>query len=106
MAENIIQIDSSNLEDILEKVNIIMRQTDYSEQIAREKLVEFNNDHLRVIKFYFGITDKPATKPLKSLNQEIYRQIRTKLDTSIMDYNKKQEIKLQNDIDNNSKIMN
>jgi hypothetical protein len=58
-----------------EKVQMILRQTDYTEEQAREKLKEFNNDSLLVIKNYFGITEKKA--PIaKSKNQEIYRQIR------------------------------
>jgi hypothetical protein len=38
-----------------EKVQMILRQTDYTEEQAREKLKEFNNDSLLVIKNYFGI---------------------------------------------------
>ena len=64
--------------DILEKVNIITRQTDYSEIVAREKLVECYYDHIKVIKNYLGIVDKKEPK-IKSVNQEIYRQLRAKL---------------------------
>ena len=98
----VIEINSSNISEITEKINIIMRQTDYTEEIAKQKMKECDNDHIKVIKNYFGITEKINSKP-KSINQEIYKQIRTKLDASIVDYNKKQEIKLQNEIDNFSK---
>ena len=86
-----------------EQINIIMRQTDYSEEIAREKLIECDNSHIKVIKMYMGITDKPATPStnIKSVNQEIYKQIRYKLNASMQKYNEEQEKKLQKDIDDN-----
>ena len=84
MTENIICID--------EQIQIIMRQTDYSETTAKEKLVENNYDHLTVIKKYFGIPDKKETHiNKKHLNQEIYKQIRFKLDKTMRDYNERSE---------------
>jgi len=80
-----------------------MRQTDYSEEIAREKLLECDNSHIKVIKMYMGITDKPPapSNNIKSVNQEIYKQIRYKLNESMQKYNEEQEKKLQKDIDDN-----
>jgi len=85
--------------DIIEKINIITRQTDYDESIAREKLLENQNDHIKVIKLFMGISEKKIQQP-KSINQEIYKQMREKLDKSIRDFNSKQYEKLKNDIDN------
>ena len=73
-----------------ELVQIILRQTDYTEEIAREKLTEHNNNHISVIKSYLGITEK-KTPPVKSVNQEIYKQMRYKLDDNMRDYNKRKE---------------
>ena len=87
-------------EETLEKVNMILRQTDYNESIAREKLQEANGDHIQVIRQYMGITEKKAPA-IKSVNQEIYRQLRHKMDNSIRDYNKKQQEKLTHEIANN-----
>ena len=61
-----------------EFVKMIMRQTDYTEIIAREKLIENNYDSLLVIKKYMGLDDKPK-ETIKSVNQEIYKQLRYKL---------------------------
>jgi hypothetical protein len=84
MSENLICID--------EKIQIIMRQTDYSEIIAKEKLIENNYDYLTVIKNYFGIPDKKETNiDKKHLNQEIYKQIRFKLDKTMREYNERSE---------------
>jgi hypothetical protein len=71
--------------DIDKKIQKILRQTDFSEDDAREKLKENNFDELKVIKNYFGITEKQHP-PIKSINQEIYKQLRNRLDTSMRDY--------------------
>lgn len=88
-------------ESTQEKINIIIRQTDYTESYAREKLLETNCDHIQVIKNYMGITEKKAPV-VKSVNQEIYRQLRYQMDNSIRDYNKKQQDKLALEIENNN----
>jgi hypothetical protein len=83
-----------------DKIQMIMRQTNYDENTAREKLEEMN-DPIKVIKDFMGIVEKP--KPAtKTLNQEIYRQIRYRLDDSIRDFNKKQDTKLKEEIDKNN----
>ena len=69
-----------------EKVKTVMRQTDYTEEISREKLNEHNGDHLKVIRSYLGITEKKAPV-IKSINQEIYKQFRSRLDDNMRDYN-------------------
>jgi Ribonuclease G/E len=68
-----------------DKIELILRQTDYSSEIAREKLKEYHGDHLQVIKAYLGITEKKAPQ-IYSVNQEIYKQLRRKLDTNMRDY--------------------
>lgn len=75
-------ISSDLIED---KVSIIIRQTDYSYDIAREKLKQFDYNEILVIKDYFGITEKKTTQ-IKSVNQEIYKQLRHHLDSSMRDY--------------------
>lgn len=87
MADNISFIET---EDITNKVQIILRQTNLSEEVAREKLKESGFDHILVIKTFLGITEKKAL-PIKSKNQEIYKQLRYKLDSSIREFNIKKE---------------
>ena len=55
MADNISFVETEKID---ENVQIILRQTDYTEEIAKEKLKEFNYDHLAVIRAYFGIAEK------------------------------------------------
>ena len=85
MTDNISFIETDQMND---KIQIIMRQTNYTEEIAKEKFKEFNYDHISVIKSYFGIPDKKP-QPIKSVNQEIYKQLRYKLDSNMRSYNER-----------------
>lgn len=62
-------------------VEIIRRQTDYSEDEARRLLRENKNDPMVVIKKYMGVykEEKEGVVDAKSKNQEIYKQFRKKL---------------------------
>ena len=51
-------ISFTNNNEIQEKIQMILRQTDYSEEEASNKLKETNYDHISVIKSYLGITEK------------------------------------------------
>jgi hypothetical protein len=75
-------------DDIKNKVEIILRQTDYTEDKAREKLRLFNYDYILVIKDFLGITEKKAPKVI-SVNQEIYKQLRYKMDSSMREHTEK-----------------
>jgi hypothetical protein len=77
---------TSSTINIDEIVQVICRQTDYTEDVAREKLAEHDYNHITVIKSYLGITEK-KTPPVKSVNQEMYKQMRHKLDDNMRDYN-------------------
>ena len=44
--------------EIPEKIQIILRQTNYTEEQANEKLKEYNFDEISVIKSYLGIVEK------------------------------------------------
>lgn len=77
-------------DQIDEKIQKVMRQTDYSEDVAREKLKEHNFDEIATIKAYLGITEKKAL-PVKSVNQEIYKQLRNKLNANMRDYQSRVE---------------
>jgi len=74
-------IESEQLNNL---VQIVLRQTDYKEDVARAKLREHNNDHLAVIRSYLGIAEKKAPC-VKSVNQEIYKQLRQQMHGSGLD---------------------
>ena len=70
-------------------IELIMRQTDYPEEVARIKLEHWKNNYLHVIKEYMNpnFQDKEkAPEPSSTKNQMIYGEIRTFMD----DVNKQQ----------------
>ena len=82
MADNISLVETDQID---EKIQKVMRQTDYSENVAREKLKEYNFDEIATIKANLGITEEKAL-PGKSVNQEIYKQLRSRLNSNMKDY--------------------
>jgi len=68
-------------------IELIMRQTDYTEEVARIKLEYWKNNYLHVIKEYMNpnFQDKLET-PTSTKNQMIYGEIRNFMD----DVNKQQ----------------
>lgn len=85
MGDNISFVDNDLIN---EKLQLVLRQTDYTEEKAIEKLHKFDYNHILVIKDFLGIPLHKDNK-IKSVNQEIYRQIRYKLNNSLNEYNKK-----------------
>jgi len=82
MIDNLSLVETDLIDD---KVQKILRQTDYTEDQARENLKKYGFDEIATIKAYFGITEKKP-QPMKSVNQEIYKQLRYKLDSNQRDY--------------------
>jgi len=89
-------------EDTSNKIDIILRQTDYNVETAKTKLLNANMDHIKVIKDYFGIPEKKETN-VSSVQQQIYKEIRHRLDDSMREYNNKQNNKLKSEIENINK---
>lgn len=90
---NYLNNDTNNIsikedEILAEKIQIIIRHTNYSNIVAREKLEEFNYDEKSVIKSYLGIPEKKENS-ITSINQEIYKQLRNYLNNSTSNYRKK-----------------
>jgi len=74
-------------------VDIIMRQTNYDEPTAREKLAKHKDDVTKVIREYL-IGDKIIPPPCKtrlSVNQQIYKEIRGMMDDAAKTYLEKKE---------------
>lgn len=83
------KISNEKIEELVKK---IMAQTTYTEEIAKKKLEEFDYDFMKVLKDYMGISEKPKNDKIKSINQEIYKQIRQNLDASMTEYRNKNPI--------------
>ena len=63
-------------------LELVLNQTNYTIEEARQKLKEHNNDEMKVLYEYLGIdklrTNQPKEKITK--NQKIYKAIRTIMD--------------------------
>ena len=77
---------------ISDKVDLIMRQTDYNKTTAEEKLSEYKDDAMQVIRAYLngGKINKPCVTRL-SVNQQIYKEIRGMMDDAAINYQLKKE---------------
>lgn len=89
MLNEINVVSNINLEQDVTK---IMTQTNYTKEEAINKLKLYDNDYIKVIKDYMNIPEKNKEQKVKSVNQEIFKQIRIKLDNSMKDYREKNEI--------------
>jgi hypothetical protein len=74
-----------------DKIDIIMRQTDYDYITARAKLAE-HKDVMKVIREYLngGKLQQPPVAKL-STNQQIYKEIRGMMDDAAKTYLEKKE---------------
>jgi len=82
-------------------VTKVLAQTNYTEEIAKTKLQEFNYDLMRVLKDYMGIPEKKVdSMKIKSINQEIYKQIRYSLDSSMREYREKNPVNIDQVVTN------
>ena len=72
--------------------DVVMRQTEYTEEQAYQKLQEFNFDVMAVVRDYMGINTKNIEPPVKSVNQQIYGEIRNMMDNAASNYRIKKEM--------------
>ena len=63
-----------------QQIQFIMTQTNYNENEASEKLEQCNNDVMKVITEYLGITPKKNENIKKTKNQKVYSVIREIMD--------------------------
>lgn len=79
-------MDETNLKEMIEKVK---RQTTLTDEEDIKSQLEANNyDYMKVIMNHFNVPEKKEEK-IVSVNQEIYKQIRRKMDTIMNEYNEK-----------------
>ena len=69
---------------------MVTRQTELSLEEAKNKLKENNYDYMNVIKNEMGI-EKNKDKESGTINQKIYKEIRTLMDDGCKNYRAKQE---------------
>ena len=92
MADQISFVCNDLTEEESACVTKVMAQTNYDEQTAKIKLSEFGFSVERVLRHYMGIPDVKVMPKIKSVNQEIYKQIRHNLDSSMRVYREKHPV--------------
>ena len=73
-----------------ELVQIILRQTEYTEVEAEDKLIEYDYKVMLVLNEYHGIIQKEKEYPTTT-NQQIYGEIRNLMDTGAKNFRLEQE---------------
>jgi len=81
-------------------IQLVMKNTTYDLETTQRKLEEHNGDPILVIKDYMGLLKQPTGNKMKSVNQEIYKQIRGKMNNSMRNYNNKNPINIDHVIEN------
>ena len=88
--EKVEQYKEKRLDEICK---MIMRQTDYTYEESKERLIKEKYDYLKVIKQYITKDTESVTKPLandsKSVNQKIYNELRGFMDNTAEQYEKR-----------------
>jgi hypothetical protein len=69
-----------------ELIQMVMRQTTYSEEEAITKLQENDNDIFKVLRDFMRIPENKTMKKT-TINQTIYKEIRTTLGSVPIDFN-------------------
>ena len=75
--------------------NIVMRQTDYSESVADEKLELYKYDVMAVVREFMNpnkVVNEDNDTIVESVNQQIYGEIRGMMDTASWRYRKNKEV--------------
>jgi hypothetical protein len=83
MLEEITLVETDQIDA---KVQIILRQTNYTPEQAKDKLQQFNFNEEEVIRDYFGVSKKTTPQKITSVNQTIYKQLRGYLDGAMKNY--------------------
>jgi hypothetical protein len=86
LASDLSNNEHTHNKSIDEILNIIIRQTTYTFDEAKNKLIEHNNNYVSVINEYINpnnIAHKKSVTPNKSTNQQIYYEIRKFLDNTL-----------------------
>ena len=72
-------------------IDVIIRQTDYTEEKAIEKLTEHKNDVIAIVREYMGVVKPPTRNDVvkSSMNQQIFSEIRNLMDDAAKTYQAK-----------------
>lgn len=81
-------MDTENHDKLL--VEMVMRQTTYTYEETKDKLKQYNNDYMLLIKDFYGIKKKEGKN--LTINQGIFKEIRDMMDNASNNFRIKQDI--------------
>ena len=92
--ENLKQLYESITQPLNEVIQIVCRQTELTEEEAKDRLEKEQYNYMKVLNDYFGIKDTSNNKnrmSTLSTNQQIYGEIRNLMDSGARSFRKEQE---------------
>ena len=89
--ENLKQLYESITQQLNEVIQIVCRQTELTEEEAKDRLEKEQYNYMKVLNDYFGIKDTSKNKNRISTNQQIYGEIRNLMDSGARSFRKDQE---------------
>lgn len=92
--ENLKQLYDSITQPLNEVIQIVCRQTELTEEEAKDRLEKEQYNYMKVLNDYFGIKDTSNNKnrmSTLSTNQQIYGEIRNLMDSGARSFRKEQE---------------
>ena len=89
--ENLKQLYDSITEPLNELIQIVCRQTELTEEEAKDRLEKEQYNYMKVLNDYFSIKDTSKNKNRISTNQQIYGEIRNLMDSGARSFRKEQE---------------
>ena len=89
--ENLKQLYESITQPLNEVIQIVCRQTELTEEEAKDRLEKEQYNYMKVLNDYFGIKDTSKNKNRLSTNQQIYGEIRNLMDSGARSFRKEQE---------------
>jgi hypothetical protein len=87
--KNCVENKVNNKDEML--IEIVMRQTDYSKEVAAEKLIQHKYNILSIVREYMSPKQTETTQ-VKSTSQLIYGEIRNMMGNASANYRRKKEI--------------
>jgi DNA-binding cell septation regulator SpoVG len=90
--------ENTTIDETEEYLGIIIRQTTLTKEEALDRLTFYNNDYIKVIEEFMGMNMNMNERNLKhkenktlTINQQIYKEIRSIMDDAAMNYYSKKE---------------
>lgn len=89
--QKMMELKKARNEQIKEElIRMVCRQSDLTNDEARERLEKEQYNYMKVLNDYFGIKDTKSENPT-TINQQIYGEIRTLMDTGAKSFRMEKE---------------